>query len=173
MLAYSAKGDYINYTVVPIKVSPGKHHVDLSPKRASVLYWSTEAGSFADIYVAYGYITSTSSGYTLTVYNETGNEIISSVNIGSSINMTKIWSELQSKINDDVFAAIIWIDYSNTDTNLEVGEKAIVMIVYKNSSVQPEAYQTIKLEIKPPTGAPLTVERTMPPGIDQGVIDLG
>ena len=56
VLAYSAKGDYINYTVVPIKVSPGKHHVDLSPKRASVLYWSTEAGSFADIYVAYGYL---------------------------------------------------------------------------------------------------------------------
>ena len=47
------------------------------------------------------------------------------------------------------------------------------MIGFKSTAVQPSAYQTVKIEIKPPEGATLTVERTMPPGIPAGVIDLG
>ncbi len=94
--------------------------------------------------------------------------------IGSSINITEIWRLLNNKMNDDVYAAIIWIDYMDAfDTNLQIGEKAIVITVFEDTNIQPSVYETIKFEIKPPMGAPLTVEKTMPAGIDQGVIDLG
>ncbi len=178
VLAYSQKGSKVNYTVIPIKVSPGRHLVDLHPDRASIVYWSTETGSYADIYVAYGYVykNTTDNKYWLTVYSPGGSTLAQS-KVGSSINLTSIWSTLQSKISDDIFAAVIWIDsnqvYTKKDTNLELGEKAIVMVVYKNTAVQPGEYKTIKIEVKPPEGATLTVERTMPPGIPRGVIDLG
>ncbi|MCD6114144.1 MAG: flagellin [Thermoprotei archaeon] len=175
VLAYSSAGSTIDYIVTPIKASPGKHYVDMDPERASILYWSTEAGSFADIYTVYGYVywNSTGNAYYLNATYEGGSSITAAY-VGTSINMTKIWEILKTNISEGLFAAVIWVDYNSPfNTNLEIGEKAIVMIIFKDASVKPEAYQTIKLEIKPPSGAPLTVERTMPPGIDQGVIDLG
>ncbi len=176
VLAYSALGTKVNYTVIPIKVSPGRSLVDLSPTRASIVYWSTETGSYADIYVAYGYVFKNSSGYYLIVYRPDGTEVTEAA-VGSAINLTAIWETLSSSISDSIFATVIWIDsnqdYTKKDTNLELGEKAIVMIVYKSPEVQPTEYQTIKVEVKPPEGATLTVERTMPPGIPRGVIDLG
>ncbi len=183
VLAYSQLGAKVNYTVIPIKVSPGRHFVDLYPSRASVVYWSTTAGSFADIYVAYGYVykNGTDKNYYLAVYGSDDSEIVtigsSDAKIGEAINLTKIWEILNSHINDEVYAAVIWVNsnqqYTDKDTNLELGEKAIVMIGFKSTAVQPTAYQTVKIEIKPPEGATLTVERTMPPGIPAGVIDLG
>ncbi len=183
VLAYSELGTRVNYTVIPIKVSPGRHFVDLYPGRASIVYWSTTAGSFADIYVAYGYVykNTTDNNYYLAIYNTTDQPIVAigspSAKIGTAINLTKIWEILNNNINDEVYAAVIWINsnqpYTDKDTNLELGEKAIVMIGYKTTSVQPTVYQTVKIEIKPPEGATLTVERTMPPGIPAGVIDLG
>jgi len=180
LLAYSEKGSYVNYTIIPIKVSPGKHYVDLDPKRASILYWSMDAGSFADIYVVYGYIDVANNG-TYYLYAKHKNDTIlyngtagPNARIGSSINITEIWRLLNNKMNDDVYAAIIWIDYMDAfDTNLQIGEKAIVITVFEDTNIQPSVYETIKFEIKPPMGAPLTVEKTMPAGIDQGVIDLG
>jgi len=177
VIAYSAKSTKVNYTVIPIKVSPGRHLVDLHPDRTNIMYWSTEAGSYADIYVGYGYIYKSSGSYYLIVYKPDGTTWVTSTNIGSSINLTKIWDELRSSINEDVYAVVLWVDsnqdHTKKDTNLEVGEKAIIMVVYKSTNVQPTAYQTIKLEVKPPEGATLTVEKTMPPGIPKGVIDLG
>ena len=180
LLAFSEKGNYVNYTVIPIKVSPGKHYVDLDPKRASILYWSMDAGSFADIYVVYGYIDIADNGtYYLYANRKNGTVLYngtadSSAKLGSSINITKIWELLSSEISDDVYAAIIWVDYMGTfDTNLQIGEKALIITVFEKADIQPSVYETIKFEIKPPMGAPLTVEKTMPAGIDQGVIDLG
>ena len=177
VLAYSEKGTKVNYTVIPIKVSPGRRLVDLHPERASILYWSTEAGSYADIYIAYGYVIYEGGQYKLYVYNTTGGLEVNGNAVGTSINLTKIWSILNNAFSDDIFAVTLWIDsnqsYDKKDTNLEIGEKALMMIVYEKPAVQPTVYQTIKVEVKPPEGATLTVERTMPPGIPKGVIDLG
>lgn len=179
VLAYSQYGERVNYTVIPIKVSPGRHFVDLHPSRASILYWSTEAGSYADIYVAYGYVikNATTGRYELFVYKPDGSAWISAADIGTAINLTAIWSQLVTAIDEAIYAVIIWIDsnqdYTKQDTNLEIGEKAIIMIVYEDPDVQPTVYQAVKVEVKPPEGATLTVERTMPPGIPVGVIDLG
>ncbi len=180
VLAFSQKGDVVNYTMIPIKVSPGRHLVDLHPDRASILYWSTEAGSYADIYTAYGYVYYDSGTGNYKVDITKGNTTVT-ITIGKSINITKIWYELvttqASTFPDDIYAVLIWTDSNQEpakkDTNLEIGEKAFILIVYKGTGVQPTVYQTIKVEVKPPEGATLTVERTMPPGIPKGVIDLG
>jgi len=177
VLAYSHAGSKVDYVAIPIKVSPGREAVDLFPGRASIVYWSS-SGSFADIYVAYGYISYSNGNYTLNLYNSNGNSVLNNSIIGSSINITKI----VETINDtkpynetDIYAVVIWIDsnQNGADTNLELGEKAMVLIVFNKDEIKPEEYDVIKVEIKPPEGATLTVERTMPPGIPAGVIDLG
>ncbi len=178
VLAYSAAGSKVNFTIIPLKVSPGRGAVDLDPNRAAIIYWLSDAGSFADIYKYYGFIEydSTLKQYNITIYDETGNTWISDADIGSAINTTDIWVEVTNKFGTNkpaVVAIMIWIDYTATDTNLDLGEKAMLMVIFYDDDVQPSEYDLVKFEIKPPTGAPLTVERSMPPGISTGVIDLG
>ena len=73
VLAYSHSGSKVDYLAIPIKVSPGRDAVDLYPGRASIVYWSS-GSSFADIYVAYGYVeyNSTSKNYILRLYDDNG-----------------------------------------------------------------------------------------------------
>jgi len=191
VLAYSVKGTYVNFTVIPLKVSSGGGSVDLEPSRTAMIYWQSNSESFADIYEYYGYVTfdSSTGNYTLELYNKSGAEInLSSAGeqgvdgvIGRSINVTEIYQEINryhaKEVTNDrkdyIIAAMIWIDYDTKDTNLDLGEKAILLIIFGDNAEKPTSYAVMKLEIKPPKGAALTVERTMPPGISQGVIDLG
>ena len=61
---------------------------------------------------------------------------------------------------------------SDGDNVLEFGEKA-VMIVKLPSALGP--YEKVSVEIRPPEGAPLTVERTIPATLPSsgGAVDLG
>jgi len=191
VLVYSVNGTYVNFTVIPLKVSPGRGSVDLEPNRTAIIYWMSNYESFADIYEYYGfvYFNATAGTYNLTLYNRTGKIDLVHSNvpdvdggIGSSINITEIYNEINKyhyekitnkKRNDYIIAAMIWIDYSSMDTNLDLGEKALLLIIFGDGARKPTSYDVIKVEIKPPTGAALTVERTMPPGISSGVTDLG
>ncbi|MCD6301313.1 MAG: flagellin [Staphylothermus sp.] len=189
VLAYSVKGGDVNFTIIPLKVSPGRGSVDLDPNRTAIIYWMSNSESFADIYEYYGYVYFDDSDkqYRLKLYDSDGeidleNAGVSGVDgkIGSSINVTEIYKEINlyhgDKVATDekyVIAAMIWIDYSSEDTNLDLGEKALLMIIFGDEANKPTSYAVMKVEIKPPTGAALTVERTMPPGISSGVTDLG
>ena len=192
VLAYSVEGNEVNFTIIPLKVSPGRGSVDLDPNRTAIIYWLSNYESFADIYEYYGfvYFNAITGTYNLTLYNRTGeidlvNSGVTGVDggIGRSINVTEIYNEINKyhseKIignnnpKDYIIAAMIWIDYSSTDTNLDLGEKAILLIIFGDEANKPTSYDVIKVEIKPPTGAALTVERTMPPGISRGITDLG
>ena len=179
VLAYSMEGNKVDYITIPIKVSPGRSAVDLHPNRSSIVYWSG-GGSFADIYVAYGYVFYDSGRYNLTVTWANGTTMLqpNTTTIGGSINITAIWEKIKDETkSEDIVAVVLWIDsnqeYSKKDTNLEIGEKAIILISFNKDAVRPQEYDVIKIEIKPPEGASLTVERTMPPGIAEGVMDLG
>jgi len=190
VLAYSVQGTYVNFTVIPLKVSSGGGSVDLEPSRTAMIYWLSNSESFADIYEYYGYVyfSSSDNQYKLELYNKSGDQIDFSADssaetdglIGSSINVTEIYKEINTYHGTEVatdkkfvIAAMIWIDYNAKDTNLDIGEKAILLVIFGDSAEKPTSYDVMKLEIKPPKGAALTVERTMPPGISQGVIDLG
>ena len=80
---------------------------------------------------------------------------------------TDVFDELlNTKVNNDrEFAKFVFIKYvGDRDTLVEVNEKW-VLVINLNMSIgyNLTAYSTINVEIKPSTGAPLTVERMVPP----------
>jgi flagellin FlaB len=60
----------------------------------------------------------------------------------------------------------------NYDSVLEFSEKAIVLINLGTANALPP-YGKLSVEIRPPEGAPLTLERTMPPNLPKGAVSLG
>ena len=81
--------------------------------------------------------------------------------------------ELLEKYAGNVVSVIAWITKTNDDTVLDPGEKVLLVMYYCNSGYWPQGYDTIKAEVKVPIGAPLTIERTVPPSLTQEIVDLG
>ncbi|RLF25588.1 MAG: hypothetical protein DRM97_01320 [Thermoprotei archaeon] len=83
-----------------------------------------------------------------------------------------------ANIYDGTNATIKWvtfIDYPAPDDLLEAGEVAMIVIdlgAIDATNAPLSANEWFKIEIKPPVGAILVIERTTPPGIDP-VNDLG
>lgn len=73
----------------------------------------------------------------------------------------------------DVVTVIAWLTKTNEDIVLDAGEKVLMLTYYASSGAMPQSYDTIKFEIRVPIGAPLTIERNVPPSLTQGVVDLG
>jgi len=72
-----------------------------------------------------------------------------------------------------VVTVMAWITKVNNDIVLDPGEKVLMLTYYADPSARPQSYDAIKLEVRVPIGAPLTIERTVPPSLTQGVVDLG
>jgi len=188
VLAYAESSGAADEIVIPIKVAPGRGLVDLHPARASILYWTSEEG-FQDIYVAYGYVyfSTTTNTYQVILYDESDNQLGTADTSVNVLDVDKIRDAVRTIINassiggdgstPDIYAVVLWINslqsYTSKDSTLEFGEKAITLIDITASAYKLGGYEVFKVEIKPPEGAPLTVERSMPPSIDQGVLDLG
>ena len=188
VLGYASTAGAADEIVIPIKVAPGRGCVDMHPARTAVLYWSTSQG-FTNIYVAYGYIcfNSTTSTYWVILYDDASSEIGNADTNKNVLDIDAIRDAVQTVISSSsiggsgnvpgIYAVVLWIDsiqnYDSKDSNLEFGEKAIVLVDIYSDSYKLGGYDPFKLEIKPPEGAALTIERTMPPSVDQGVIDLG
>ena len=72
--------------------------------------------------------------------------------------------------------AAAFIEYEGDDDDLlEINEKWILAINLTNANVLGAGlapYTTVMVEIKPPTGAPLTVERMVPPNLSDTIIIL-
>ena len=187
VLAFANESNYADEIVIPLKTAPGRGLVDLSSARASIIYWTSEYG-FQNIYVAYGYIYQDTDGtYNVTLYDGDGSNLgVADTNKNVlDINATRVAvrSIIQSSSIGgsgsvpDVYAVVLWVQSiqskGSKDFNLEFGEKAIVLVDIPGSDYRLASYDRFKVEIKPPEGAPLTVERSMPPSIDVGVLDLG
>jgi len=72
-----------------------------------------------------------------------------------------------------VVTVMAWITKVNDDIVLDPGEKVLMLTYYAEPNARPQSYDTIKLEVRVPIGAPLTIERNVPPSLTQGVVDLG
>jgi len=72
-----------------------------------------------------------------------------------------------------VVTVMDWVAKVNDDTVLDPGEKILMLTYYNDNTAMPQSYDTIKLEVRVPIGAPLTIERNVPPSLTQGVVDLG
>jgi len=90
-------------------------------------------------------------------------------------------ARITSGADKDPFTAlgtnsVAFIQYQGDGDNLlEVNEKWVLVINLTSTDVLGAGlgpYSTLMVEIKPPTGAPLTVERTVPPNLSDQVIVL-
>ena len=137
----------ITYIVIPVKLASGQHEVDLTPGKTTIAYWSPNKGiALTDIYNA-------------------------TLETGTYTDPSQVASEMSPDENNTVLANIAWVTNINNDKVLDPGEKVFVVIKFYQS-VQPKNYDTIKVEIRPPIGAPLTIERTVPASLNNAVADL-
>jgi len=133
---------------IPLKLSSGKNPIDLS-KTIVTIRTPTKA-------------------VTLTSNNN------------QTIRIYKNWSTPNPFVNESLNNPASFLGYVNdeggtADKLLETNEKWFLVINFTNTNVLNaglKAYTTFIVEIKPPTGAPLTVERMVPPNLSEEVIVL-
>jgi len=150
---------------VPIKTSAGVSAVDLSPSRTSI--GVIVAGtSFENIYNNILYYNGTDQY----LYYANGTKFSASALSDLSTNTiaNAIWSTDPSSPQ----AYVVILKNVNYDSVLEFSEKAIVLINLGTANALPP-YGKLSVEIRPPEGAPLTLERTMPPNLPTGAVSLG
>jgi flagellin FlaB len=159
-----SNGTTVNTVSIPIRTSAGVSSVDLAPSRTSI---DAIVGnqSFENIYKAIFY-----------VYP---NGTLAYANNGTLTNLTTDFSthnltaDIESVLGipSTPTAYVVIIQNINYNSVLETGEKAVVLIDLGNNALGP--YGQLSVEIRPPEGAPLTVERNMPANIPAGAVNLG
>ncbi len=142
----------VDAIVIPIRPSSGKYPIDLDPDRTAVSLLVNDK-YFADVYIK------TSNAISVVATNKV-------VNVSQNI------SAIKTAAGNNPQAAIIIVS-NDTDHVLEYGEKALLIVYLGNNAAGP--YDYIKVEIKPPEGAPLVVERVVPPSLpaNGGLFSLG
>ncbi len=160
---------------IPIKLAPGRESVDLRSEKVTI---SLIAGrnSYADIHSGVYILKYSSSGVnvgneTYKWYLEDATNTDNKVGVSQNDNYPSV-KELALALNKSGPAAVVvFIKTLHDDTVLEFGEKAIVLVFLDNGL---SSYDTFTLEIRPPEGAPLTVQRTMPAILPpDSAVDLG
>ncbi|NHW44897.1 MAG: flagellin [Candidatus Verstraetearchaeota archaeon] len=135
----------VTYIYIPLKVSPGQLAVDFAKEKIDVVV-KLPKGTFSKV--------------------NTLNPV--------KVSQTPInYTELQPILKNAKVNATVYIIQGDDDTVLEVGEKYIVVIAL-DRSVALNVYDKFTVEIKPLQGAPLVVERTVPPTLTAGeFVSLG
>ena len=144
-------------------------------------YWVVEPGSgMSDYLDGVTVINATSTwtavntdATTVDLRDNTNTTYIVKLGVPEDITSETPIKDLLSKFADGILSAISWITKVNDDTVLDPGEKVLMVTYYNQSNYRPEGYDTIKAEVKVPIGAPLTLERTVPPSLTQEIVDLG
>jgi flagellin FlaB len=140
--------------VIPIRLSAGQKDVDLTPGKADIAVWVINK-----------------SGLTMT-YNNEGQAITTQTDfdIDSLCDAAgSTWSGV----------AVIWRNPNNGDNVLQAGEKVLVVINFETLGTKLgfdgglEPYDIFKVEIKPPIGSALTIERQVPASLAYTYLDLG
>ncbi len=91
--------------------------------------------------------------------------------VDTTISQYDLSSLLNSTLVTSKPAAYTVFVIGDGDKVLEYGEKA-VLVVQLNTALGP--YESIQVEIRPPEGAPLTIERMIPASLPtDGAVDLG
>jgi len=136
----------VTYIYIPLKVSPGQLAVDFAKDKIDVVV-KLPKGTFSKV------------------------NTLNPVKVSSTpINYTELQPVLSNnaKVN-----ATVYIIQGDEDTVLDVGEKYIVVIALDNN-IALNVYDKFTVEIKPLQGAPLIVERTVPPTLMAGqFVSLG
>jgi len=139
----------LSCVIIPIRLSAGQKDVDLTPGKADIAVWIIDKGGKTNTY----------NGANQAITNQQDFDIES----------------LCSAATNGV--AVIWREPDNDDNVLQAGEKILVVINFATLGITGinglGPYYVFKVEIKPPIGSALTVERTVPASLTYTYIDLG
>jgi len=156
VMAYVDKDGMVAALFIPLKISPGQQAVDLSPDKVDVA-----------IRLPNGTFTRINAGQDVAL-PPSGKD--------KPVNLTQLYENLDgtSRSNSNITVAKFYMVQSlqsNSDVPafkvLEVGEKALLVIYLpansSNVDLRLGPYQSFTVEIRPLAGAPLTIERIIPP----------
>ncbi|MEL9939652.1 MAG: archaellin/type IV pilin N-terminal domain-containing protein [Ignisphaera sp.] len=146
----------VTCVIIPVRLSAGQKDVDLTPGKADIAVWVINKMAGTNLY-------------------SDKNQAVTSVE-GYDINT--LCNHASGASNGVI---VVWGPGNNGDTVLQPGEKVLVVIHFPTLATALSAptaaglkpYDVFKVEIKPPIGAALTVERTVPASLAYSVIDLG
>ncbi len=162
--AYTSDGSKVSLLSIPIKLSPGREAIDLNESKSAIRL-ILPGGAYENI----------NQG----VYYWNGTHIVSASDPNTAVavnalNITELANALWATAPANPEAYVVFLRTVNSDTVLEFGEKAII-IVNLPTGLSLSPYDTFNLELRPPEGAPLTVERMIPPTlpVNGGTVDLG
>jgi len=142
---------------IPIKIATGGESVNLDAQFASVKY-TIDLITYDDIYEG------VSAAPVLPVSLETG--------LDQCIAFARITNNPINDVDSTITGACIYFTVDdNNNTILDAGEHAILALVMLGVD-QPESLDKVKIELVPPSGATLTVERNIP-NISTNFVDLG
>ena len=161
---YTSDGSKVSLLSIPIKLSPGREAIDLNESKSAIRL-ILPGGAYENI----------NQG----VYYWNGTHIVSASDPNTAVavnalNITELANALWATAPANPEAYVVFLRTVNSDTVLEFGEKAII-IVNLPTGLSLSPYDTFNLELRPPEGAPLTVERMIPPTlpVNGGTVDLG
>ena len=161
----ASKPPSLNATTIPIKIAQGGDSVNLDPSVTAVKYLSNLI-TYDDIYAG-------------TLMPNTYTSLQTAMFAAQAVPFQYIDEDPFQGGNDvdsddwpdETTAFIYWTLSANTNEYLEVGEHAVLAIVFAAGD-RPEYLDKIRAEIIIQSGATLTVERTVPV-ITNEVVELG
>ncbi|MCE4606324.1 MAG: flagellin [Desulfurococcales archaeon] len=168
VIGYTPDGNVVNVTAIPIKVAPGRGQVDLAKDKTSITL-ILPSNTYEDINKGVYVLVANNTGYYYLVNPTNPSDEINLASQNASLDV--IISHLWNKTPNGTEAYVIFVQ-GNNNTVLEYGEKAILLVSFGKDGVP--SYQSFTVEVKPPEGAPLTVDRTIPATLpSSGTVDLG
>jgi flagellin FlaB len=137
----------IQYIYIPLKVSPGQLAVDFSSGKIDIVI-NLPSGAFSKI--------------------NSGNDPIKTSGTVGYISDLQFDDEINT-----VPVAKVYIIQGDSDNVLEPGEK-FILVIGLPSNMALKVYEKFTVEIRPLQGAPLIVERSVPPTLTVGqLVNLG
>ncbi|QLH06878.1 archaellin/type IV pilin N-terminal domain-containing protein [Nitrosopumilus ureiphilus] len=146
----------LNATAIPIKIVSGGASINLNPANAAIRYISNSV-EHGNIYAG-----ALSTGTHDTLASAMQQAVTDGYINSNPVNVT---SPVETK-------AIFYFNVNrNNNFILDQGEHGMMAIAFSDAE-RPQSLDIIRAEVILPTGAPLTVERTVP-NISASVVDLG
>ena len=184
---YSPDGNNVSTVIIPVKLAPGRETVDMAKSKTTISlllgtngYENIHNGTFILTSISGTYYLVNASDTTIRYQvNDISGTAVTTPPDASIIalnlaNLTDASNSTYLSTGDSPVAYVVFLRTVNDDTVLEFGEKAmIVVLTNPNDAATP--YEKVSVEIRPPEGAPLTVERTIPATLPSsgGSVDLG
>jgi archaeal flagellin N-terminal-like domain len=166
--------------VIPIRLSAGQKDVDLTPGKSDIAVWVINKGGLTTTYTNAEHDPDNQK-YTQAVTNLT--KYLKDIKYkGSTIETANFTIDELCAASGATWSgvAVIWRVPNNGDNVLQAGEKVLVVVNFtKLGSILAQIdgglkpYDIFKVEIKPPIGSALTIERQVPASLAYEYIDLG